>query len=274
MTPENELKMEVLEPNRGDFEFGTADAMVNWAKQHGKQVHGHVLIWDQQLPDWLSSMGTLTRTTALSVMSTYIRTVLRHFRGRVDDWDVVNEAFTPTGGLKHNLWYKALGPAYIADAFRFARAAAPQDRLCYNDGGIEVPGPHADAVLALVRQLRAQRLIDCVGFESHFTLPGPSEQALATEIARFAGTGVDVVISELDVKLNPGASLAKQARIYANVATACRSVRGCARLTTWGFTDATSWLGSAARALPFNTVCEAKPAWRALEDALARRRPT
>lgn len=272
ITPENELKMEVLEPNQGDFEFGTADAMVNWALKHGKHVHGHVLIWDQQLPDWLSSMGALDRATALRVMTTYIQTVLRHFRGRVAEWDVVNEAIAPDGRWKHNLWYKALGPAYVADAFRIARAADPGARLCYNDGGTEVAGPHAAAVLALVKQLRAQRLIDCVGFESHFVAPGPSEQAVAAELRQFAATGVDILISELDVKLTPGDSLAQQAQTYANVATACRSVSRCVRVTTWGFTDATSWLGSAARALPFNVACRPKPAWWALERALARRR--
>jgi endo-1,4-beta-xylanase len=135
-----------------------------------------------------------------------------------------------------------------------------------------VPGAHANAVLAIVKQLHAQRLIDCVGFESHVATPGPSERAVSTELRRFAATGVNVLISELDVRLTPGTSLAAQARTYANFAAACRSVRGCARLTTWGFTDASSWLGSSARALPFNRACRPKPAWSALERALARRR--
>jgi endo-1,4-beta-xylanase len=230
-----------------------------------------VLIWDQQLPDWLTSMGTLDRATALAVMRSHIDTVLRHFRGRIGEWDVVNEAFEPDGSWKHNLWYKALGPAYVADAFRIARAAAPGIRLCYNDLGIEVAGPHADAVLTLVKQLHASHLIDCVGFETHIAAPGPPERAMAAELGRFAATGVDVVISELDVQLTPDMSLAEQAHTYANVARACRSVRKCIRLTTWGFTDASSWLGSSARALPFNDDCKPKPAWSALEKALARR---
>jgi endo-1,4-beta-xylanase len=272
MTPENELKMDALEPSQGGFSFGTADAMVNWALRHGKHVHGHVLIWGRQLPNWLSSMGTVGGATALRVMRTYIQTVLRHFRGRVDEWDVVNEAIAPNGSWTRNLWYKALGPAYVVYAFRFARAADPHARLCYNDDGIEVPGPHAATVLKIVKALRASRLIDCVGFESHIVAPGPSEQAVASELRRFAATGINILISELDVRLPRGVSLTKQAHAYASIATACRVAGTCTRLTTWGFTDASSWLGSSAKALPFNSVCKPKPAWRELQKALAVRR--
>lgn len=270
MTPENELKMDALEPSSGDFAFGTADAIVNWALKHGKHVHGHVLIWGRQVPNWLSSMGTLSQATALRLMRRYIETVLRHFRGRVGEWDVVNEAFTSRGRWEHTLWYSALGPSYVTDAFAIARATAPGTRLCYNDDGIDVAGPHAAAVLRLVKGLRARGLIDCVGFENHIAAPGPPERAVVAGLRRFAATGVDVLISELDVTLGRKASLAEQARAYTRIATACRSVRGCIRVTTWGFTDASSWLGSSARALPFNAACKPKPAWRALEKALAR----
>jgi endo-1,4-beta-xylanase len=273
MTPENETKMNALEPKEGTFEFKTADAMVNWAIAHGKHVHGHVLIWDSQLPAWLKPYEQLSPAKALQIMKTYIQTVLRHFRGRIDEWDVVNEAIKPDGAIVHNLWYKALGPDYIRDAFAIARATDPHVRLCYNDDGTELPGPHANAVLRLVKQLRAEHLIDCVGFEMHTTVPGPPERVMASEFRRFAATGVDVLISELDVKLTAGQSLGAQANVYSDVARACRSVRGCDRVTTWGFTDANSWLGSSARALPFNASCQAKPAWTALTTALATTKP-
>jgi endo-1,4-beta-xylanase len=268
MTPENELKMDALEPEQGTFDFQTADAIVNWALAHGKHVHGHVLIWNSQLPAWLAPSEQLSPASALRIMRTYIRTVLRHFRGRIGEWDVVNEAIEPNGSYVHNLWYKALGPDYIGDAFAIARATDPHVRLCYNDDGIEVPGPHADAVLRLVTQLRARNLIDCVGIETHISPPGPPERVIATGLRRFAATGVDVLISELDVKLTGNESLGAQANTYGDVARACRSVRRCVRLTTWGFTDASSWLGQSARALPFNARCRAKPAWSALTSAL------
>ena len=267
MTPENELKMAALEPEQGSFEFGTADAIVNWALAHGKHVHGHVLIWGSQLPAWVAS-EQLDRASALRLMTTYIHTVLQHFRGRIGEWDVVNEAVAPNGSYYHNVWYRALGPDYVGDAFAIARATDPQLRLCYNDDGIEVPGPHANTVLRLLQQLRTRKLIDCVGVETHISPGVTSERVLATGLRRLAATGVDVLISELDVRLTGNESLGAQANTYADVARACRSVRGCVRLTTWGFTDADGWLGQSARALPFDTRCRAKPAWSALTTAL------
>jgi endo-1,4-beta-xylanase len=273
LTPENELKMFALEPERGEFDYETADALVNWALAQGKSVHGHVLIWGQQLPGWLSNVHSAT--DAGRIMATYIHTLLTHFRGRIHEWDVVNEAFNADGTYTQNFWLRHLGPAYIGEAFRLARATDPRLKLCYNDQGIELPGPHANAVLRLVKQLRRQGLLDCVGLEVHTTPPAASLQAVRNELRRFAATGAYALISEMDVSVEsiPGSTaqrLAAQARVYGTYALACRETARCVRFTTWGFTDASSWLGSSADALPFDSNCQAKPAWVAIRTALER----
>jgi endo-1,4-beta-xylanase len=279
LTPENELKMNSLEPALGRFDFRTADAFVNWAIGHGKSVHGHVLVWGQQLPSWLTSpQATAARPgsapTAALIMASYIRTVLTHFRGRIGEWDVVNEAFNPDGSWNQNFWYRHLGPAYVGEAFRFARQADPSIRLCYNDDGIELPGPKAEAARRLVSQLRRQGLLDCVGVEAHTSLPAPSERVVAEQLRRLAATGAYVLISELDVTVRSERGrkaqlLAAQAEAYRAFARACLEA-GCVRITTWGFTDASSWLGSGAQALPFDARCRPKPAWSAFKSVLRR----
>jgi endo-1,4-beta-xylanase len=282
LTPENELKMDSLEPDRGSFDFARADAMVGWTLHHGKHVHGHALVWGTQIPHWVAALHERRPTArgAAAVggtMAAYIATVLRHFHGRIHQWDVVNEAFNANGSYVKSVWYHELGPSYIEDAFRVARHADRSVKLCYNDLGTELPGPHANAVLALVRRLRRAGLLDCVGFELHTAVPGPDPKRLQRQLQLFAATGAEILVSELDVVARtPGtqtesesARLQAQAAVYANVARACRAVSACARITTWGFTDASSWLGSAAAALPFDTACRAKPAWAALRAALA-----
>ena len=278
MTPENELKMAALEPEEGQFDFSSADAIVKWAVEHGKHVHGHTLIWGTDLPGWAASLGkrrgAKARADAIRALGTYVVTVVKHFRANVHEWDAVNEAIEPTGRYVKNAWDKAIGPGYIKDAFVAAKLADPSVRLCYNDSGLELPGAHADRALALVKQLRAAHLIDCVGFELHLGVPGPPEAALQEQIKKFAATGVEVLIAELDVSgaaIGTPPALAAQAAVYGNVARACRAVSGCARITTWGFTDASSWLGTATRALPFDSDCVATPAWRALRNALNAR---
>jgi endo-1,4-beta-xylanase len=286
LTPENELKTESLEPERGAFDFGRADAIVGWALRHGKQVHGHVLVWGTQLPHWVLKLRERKPTPSRAAktrqaMTEYITTVIRHFRGRIGEWDVVNEAFNADGSYVRNVWYRELGPGYIEDAFRAARAADPTVRLCYNDLGPELPGPHADAVLALVGRLSRLGLLDCVGFELHTAVPGPDRKLLVRQLQGFAATGAELLISELDVVSRTPATATEsesarrqaQATVYANVARACRAGSRCDRITTWGFTDASSWLGSASEALPFDSSCRAKPAWAALRSVLDARTP-
>src|SRR5918998_919770 len=45
VTAETAMKMHDLQPARGRFEFAFADRMVAWARERGKLVHGHTLVW-------------------------------------------------------------------------------------------------------------------------------------------------------------------------------------------------------------------------------------
>jgi endo-1,4-beta-xylanase len=45
ITPENAMKWDATEPNRGQFNYGAADQHVNWATQRGLQVRCHTLVW-------------------------------------------------------------------------------------------------------------------------------------------------------------------------------------------------------------------------------------
>lgn len=276
MTPENETELWALEPGSGDFQFATADAMVNLAIAHGKQVRGHALVWGNQLPLWLYPLlFPYTSSSLRSVMQSYIQTVIRNFGERVDTWDVVNEAFGSNGRYVHNLWFDTIGPSYIADAFRFAAAADPSAQLFYNDNGAETWGPKQQAILAMVRSLRAQGVpIDGVGFETHLPVGGSvDESAMEATFERFAALGVTVEITEMDVPLSTSGpptapQLAGQAAVYRGAATACWDVAVCHSFTTWGFSDAVTWLGSATAPLLFNSAYDPKPALAAVEQAL------
>jgi endo-1,4-beta-xylanase len=55
VTPGNELKWEVVEPQRGVFDWSGADRLTTFAEQHGQLVRGHTLLWHNQLPGWLTT---------------------------------------------------------------------------------------------------------------------------------------------------------------------------------------------------------------------------
>lgn len=270
LTPENAMKMEALAPSPREFDFDAADRLVRWARAHDISVHGHTLVWHRQLPGWLTERHW-TRARLRAYLRHYVTEVVRRFRGRVESWDVVNEPLTPAGSLRRSIWQRVLGDGYIADALRFAHRADPGAKLYLNEFGLEHPGPKSRGMNRLLRRLVRDGVpLDGVGLQSHLSargrLAGP---ALRATMRRCASLGLRVDISEMDVAIGPGAAaLHRQARIYRTAAAACRALGACDRFTTWGFTDASTWLGSARRPLPFGADGVAKPAWHAIAAEL------
>lgn len=288
LTPENEMKMAFLQPRRGAFDFAAADALVAFAKENQKQIHGHALVWGLQLPLWLIDQGAtdnlglhlppMTRNELLGVMRNHIDTVMRHFGDDVPEWDVVNEPMDENGALASNVWRRFIGDDYIEQALRSARAANPRAKLFINEYAVEGPSAKLEGLIRLVRDLKARNVpLDGVGLQYHTNTVGfYGEQTLTETMRRFAALGVELEITEMDVgtSLLEGSteqSLALQATAYGDAARACNAVEACTRFTTWGFTDRVSWLGPTEMALPFDTQYQPKPAFEAVRSAFATR---
>jgi len=276
VTPEYEMEMSQLEPERGRFDFARADRIVSFAARHGLPVRGHTLVWDQMIPAWVTGREW-TRSQLLHILHRYIQTVVGHYRGRVGEWDVVNEPLTDGGSLRHNVWERVIGPGYIALAFRWAHRADPRAALFVNEYGAEWRDAKERALHRLVVRLRRAHVpVSGVGFQAHLRLDAHPPQAEFTGVLRsFAGLGMRLEVTELDVRAGGPAPLARrlaeEAAVYRSVAAACRAVRACSRVTTWGVTDAASWLGASQRGLPFDSSYRAKPAWLAVRSALTPR---
>ena len=273
VTPEHEMKMQVLQPERGEFDFADADALVGWAGEHGKRVRGHTLVWHQQIPDWLAKEDW-SAAEAEEVLREHVRTVVERYRGRVTTWDVVNEPFTDEGELRSDDGFPfldVLGPRYIAIALQAAREADPDAQLMVNEIGAELGGAKLDALVRMAEALKRERVpLDGIGLESHLTVERPPGRGVLRDtVERLAALGLDVELTELDVA-NRGGDDRVQAAIYADAAAACASVARCRRVTTWGVSDRDSWLGAEQRPLPFDADLGAKPAWETLTRGLQR----
>jgi mannan endo-1,4-beta-mannosidase len=272
VTPENEMKWDATEPTRGTFQFAAADRIVAAARENDQQVRGHALVWHSQLPAWVEPLDA---TALRSAMNAHIAGVAGHFAGDVVAWDVVNEPFDEDGTRRPSVFQQKLGDGYIAEALRAARAADPAAKLYVNDYNVEGVNAKSTALYELVRQLKADGVpIDGVGLQAHLVV-GQVPATLRQNLQRFADLGVDVAITELDVRMPlpaTDASLERQAADYRAVAAACVAVARCVNLTTWGFTDAHSWVpdvfpGQGA-ALPFDAGYGPKPAYGALLAAI------
>ncbi len=274
LTPENDMKWDHIHPARNTYRFEPADSIVAFAEANGMKVRGHNLAWHSQLPAWLTS-GTWTPAEATALLDDHIATVVGHYRGRVMEWDVVNEALNDDGTKRSSFWLANVGPGYIERAFRDARAADSAAGLFYNDYNIEGMNAKSDSLYAMMQDFKARGVpVTGVGFESHFQLGGvPS--SLAANIARFAGLGLKVHITELDVRmLLPATStqLDAQASDYTTVVSACMQTTACDLVTIWGVSDRESWIpgtfpGWGAATL-FDAQYQSKPAYAALVKLL------
>lgn len=219
----NVLKPEYVQPVEGQFDFARADRILAFARQHGMSVTGHTLVWHQQTPEWFfrDAQGRpVGREQAMNRLRTHITTVMRHCRGQVKGWDVVNEAVSDKEGeyLRDTPWRRAIGDDYIEQACRIAMSADPDAELYYNDYNLEIPEKRVKAI-RLIRELKAKGIrIDAVGLQGHYTLlwpentPVPSAPSgfwpggdlLADTIRDFSREGVKVMITELDINVLPG----------------------------------------------------------------------
>jgi len=228
LTAENSTKMEFLQPTEGSFDFKATDAFVDFAEKNNMTVVGHVLVWHAMAPDWLfvDDEGLdVTREVLIERMRTHIHTVVSRYKGRIDYWDVVNEAVDtkmvddPDAPLKEDgtrpkkhiafmrksKWLRIIGEDFIELAFRFAHEADPDAKLIYNDYSMNDKAK-VEFVAGMVRELKAKKVpIDGVGMQGHWHLEYPTPEELNDSIRTLAETGVKIHISELDLKVLPRA---------------------------------------------------------------------
>jgi endo-1,4-beta-xylanase len=268
ITPENAMKWALVQPERGEFDFEDADTLVDFAHETGKRVRGHPLVWDEQLPEWVEE-GDWTAPELKKVMRDHIRKMVGRYRGRIDEWDVVNEPLARDGTFEETVWFRTLGPGWVAYAFRVAHRADPKAKLFLNELDAEKAGRKSRALIALARHLKRRGVpIDGVGFQHHTTgKDAPSRARLRSLFRATNRLGLSAAITEMDVgSTRPR----RQARVYGDAARVCARAPNCTGLTIWGVTDRWSWLAPEARALPFDEDGQAKPAARALARPLRR----
>jgi endo-1,4-beta-xylanase len=246
VTPGNEMKWDTTQPsNNGSFNFGPGDGVVSFAKAHGMRVRGHNLVWQNQLPSWVSS---LPLNQVQQAMESHITAEASHYRGQVFAWDVVNEPFNGDGSLVNDVFDRAMGSGYIADALRTAHAADPGAQLYLNDFNVEGENAKSNGMFSMVQSLLAQGVpISGVGFESHFIV-GQVPSSMLANMQRFAALGVNVAVTELDDRIQlptTTATLNQQATDYATVVRDCLQVSRCVGVSQWGVGDADSWIPGA-----------------------------
>lgn len=283
----NEMKFDALEPAQGEFSFANADRLVEYAEQHGMAVRGHTLCWHSQLPGWLNAGSdgstngnNYTKQQLLDILKNHITTVVSHYKGRVKEWDVVNEMLSNGGGsMRGSIWYKVIGEAYIDSAFVWAHRADPDAILYINDYSAEEMGTtKGDALYNLAKRLVSRKVpIHGVGLQTHVTAGKLDFTKVENNVKRYAELGLNCIFTEVDVKISKSqfgkeSAWQLQAGDYYNLALIQLRNANCPNLVIWGIADPISWIigetgGSYGEPLIFSDEYVAKPAFFKLRDA-------
>lgn len=255
LTPEIEFKWDQIEPRQGQFSFEAADTVANFARDHGKEIYGHTLLWHRSMPPWLPDH--LRETRAWSTVTGHIGRMVGRYAG-VRYWDVVNEPID-TGfrddGLRPSVFLDCFGADYIATALQAAWAASPGAELLINEYGLEydltVEHDRRYHFLRLLERLKKGGApIGGIGLQAHLDLrKGPvSQAAISSFLKEIRNLGLFVFVSELDVTeadyvmsaVERDAKVGAEVARYLDVVCDFEDLRGVA---TWGLTDRYSWLG-------------------------------
>lgn len=266
LSPENDMKWQFVQPEEGIFDFEGLDRLVAFAEANDMQVKGHGLISTCCNPDYL--VAKVDDPAAFrAAMVEHFTTIMKRYKHKMDRWDVVSEALiTNGGGLQQNDFYNALGPGYIAEAFRIAHRADPQAKLYLNENLVETNPGKRQELYDLVSNLVAEGVpIHGIALQMHQTIQGPPPGVITEMTDFFHGLGLEVSIAELDVHTYDPVT---QAQIYGDVVSEALDA-GITEISFWGFTDKHlyTWLPG-AKPLLFDENYDPKPAYFAVRDAL------
>jgi endo-1,4-beta-xylanase len=293
MTPANATKWGnlLVGGKLGKYDFTAADALVNLALSHATPVRGHALVWGRYPgaghPSDLEEVLKVASDPRLrleQLLSEHINTVLGHFRGRIQQWDVVNEPLHFWKPIwDDNVFYRTLGPEFVATAFRLAHAADPSLELVLNEQLPQYEGEHAEKFFELVQHLQQSGVpLHGVGLQSHVIVTLPSVASLEAYMHRIAELGLFIEITELDVRVRLFSDdpdpYAAQGRYFRDLATACAKQPACRGITVWGISDRFTWIDQEPPfrwmtpndPLLFDHELRRKPAYHGFVEALGQ----
>ena len=305
ITSENSLKWMFIQPAPNSFNFKAADKYVNLGIKNNMHIVGHALVWHSQLANFMQKIKS---KADMSIhFENHINTVVSRYKGKIDAWDVVNEAFNEDGSLRESVFYKFLGKNYIEKAFKLANKADPKADLIYNDYNL-YKQKKRDGVIKMVKQMQSKGIkIDGVGVQAHWSLNQPSLNQIEQIILDISELGVDVMFTELDISVLPspweqvGAEVSqnfsrfegdskmnpypeklpksiqiKLAKRYKDIFQLfIKHSDKISRVTFWGVMDKHSWLndwpikGRTNYPLLFNRKYQAKEAHQALIELIS-----
>lgn len=254
ITAENAFKAESLHPLKDVYNWADADMLVDYCRANQKRLHGHNLIWHNQLPIWITEFNG-SKEEWQQIFKSHIQTIVSHFKGKVAGWDVVNEAFNEDGTLRNSIWKEHIGDDYIEEAFVFAHEADSTTLLFYNDYNLEFNVQKRDSVISYFNKLKRKGVkIDGIGLQMHIGILFPSSTQISESMNMVVNNNYMLHLSELDISVNqlnqdiePSKELFNsQAQLLEEVIITYLQIPKQYQygITVWGVSDQYTWIRS------------------------------
>lgn len=206
ITAENEFKWSVINPKESEWRFEFPDQFVEFGQKNKMYMLGHCLVWHSQVPRslFVDEAGTQVSKEVLQKrMEEHINTLVGRYKGKMQAWDVVNEALTPEDGWRKTKWIEIIGPEFMEQAFQLANNADPKAHLIYNDYNMDDP-KRRQLVVDVVRDYKKRGIpIHGIGMQGHWHIDSPPLKNIEDSIAAFAAEGMKMHITELDIDVLP-----------------------------------------------------------------------
>jgi endo-1,4-beta-xylanase len=269
ITAENIMKSMYVHPSKDVYDFAMTDKFVAYGEKNKMFIHGHTLVWHSQLSPWIEVIKD--KAEMEEALKSHITTIVTKYKGRIDSWDVVNEALNEDGTLRKSVFLNVYGEDYLTLAFKTAAKADPKVDLYYNDYNITRPEKRKGTI-AMIKKIQANGgKIDGVGIQAHWGVADLNLKEIEESIQEFSALGLKVAFTELDItvlpnpwdlqgadvnqnfegseKMNPfqkgfpEAEDTDLAKKYADVFTLFLKYKdNISRVTFWGLNDGQSWL--------------------------------
>lgn len=205
ITPENCMKWGEMRNEDGSWKWEDADAFVAFGSKHKLHMVGHTLGWHSQIQDsvFKDKKGNyISKAELEKKQKEHITAIVSRYKGKLDAWDVVNEAVGDDNKMRESHWYNIMGDDFLVNAFNLAHEIDPKAHLMYNDYNNEQQGKR-DATIDMLKRLQKRKTpIHGLGMQAHVGLQSDL-QNFEDSILAYSALGLRVSLTELDIDVLP-----------------------------------------------------------------------
>lgn len=243
VTPENSAKWGSVESVRGTMNWSALDVAYQYATSNGYKFKVHTLVWGSQYPAWITQLSAADQRAEIEEWMT----LLAARYPQIWAIDVVNEPVKTPLPFKNALGGDgATGWDWVITAFQLARQKFPNAKLLINEYGTENDAAARGQMLVIIGLLKDRGLIDGIGIQAHaFNLDFMTAAQMRTCLDAYAATGLDLYISELDIRGNGSTQTeSAQAAKYQELFPAMWEHSAVKGVTLWGYIAGQTWLAN------------------------------